>query len=60
MTRQNKSGHKNKPKANQYTKIKWQNVNQLRLHHVVPKCALASDSNNVSELLSESLFLFAE
>jgi len=55
-----KFGHKNKLKANQCSKIKLQNVSQLSLHRLVPKCAVASDSNNVSELLSESLFLFAE
>jgi len=55
-----KFGHKNKLKANQCCKIKLQNVSQLSLHRLVPKCAVASDSNNVSKLLSESLFLFAE
>jgi len=56
----NKLGHRNKFATSQCSKIESQSVSQLGAHHRGPKFALAFNSNNVSELLSESLLCFVK
>jgi len=51
-----KLGHKNKLKANQCSKSKSQNVSQLSLHHIIPKCALAFHHKSITKLVSETVW----
>ena len=50
-----KLGHKNKLKANQCSKSKSQNVSQLSLHHIIPKCALAFHHKSITKLVPETV-----
>jgi len=55
-----KIGQKNKRKAYNCSKDEFQNVSQLSSHHFGTKYALAFDSKSTSQLVYESLLLFAK